>query len=147
MNTWYLVVLERHLFWPGFLEKLPVATTISNEIKYEYPWIKVTNNRDRPLPNRAKFDYWRERKIFFFFFMFSIIQIHNDIKIKKSFIVIPSLWYDDINVRTVEVFQNSHLGDTDQKRLLILTNWGSDKRLMLIEDCWSTSSNLLPNYL
>ena len=69
MNTWYLVVLETHLFWPGFLEKLPVATTISNEIKYEYPWIKVTNNRDRPLPNRAKFDYWCERKIFFFFYV------------------------------------------------------------------------------
>ena len=54
--------------------------------------------------------------------MFSIIHIYNDIKIKKSFIVLPSLWYDDINVRTVEVFQNSHLGDSDQKRWFILTN-------------------------
>ena len=33
------------------------------------------------------------------------------------------------------------------KKLFILTSWGTDKKLMLIEGCWSTSSNLLPNYL
>ena len=33
-------------------------------------------------------------------------------------IVLPSLWSDDMDKKTTEVFQNSHLGCTDQKSCL-----------------------------
>ena len=40
-----------------------------------------------------------------------------------------------MNIETIEVFQNSHLGGTDQKKLFILTSGSTDKTLMLIEGC------------
>ena len=47
---------------------------------------------------------------------------------------------------TTEVFQNSHLESTDQKKLFILASWGTGKKLILIEGCLFTS-NLIPKYL
>ena len=43
-------------------------------------------------------------------------------------------WSDDMDIETIQVFQNSNLGGTDQK-LFILTSWGTGKTLMLIKDC------------
>ena len=37
------------------------------------------------------------------------------IEVEKSLIVLMFLWSDDMDKGTIEVFQNSHLGGTDQK--------------------------------
>ena len=34
---------------------------------------------------------------------------------KKNLIVLPSLWSDDMDIETIEFFQNIHFGGTDQK--------------------------------
>ena len=39
---------------------------------------------------------------------------------KENLIVLPYLWYDDMDVNTIEVFRNSQLEGTDQKTLFIL---------------------------
>ena len=43
--------------------------------------------------DRAKFDYWDQKEV----------------------IILPFLWSDDMDIETIEVFQNSHFGGTDQK--------------------------------
>ena len=47
---------------------------------------------------------------------------------KKNLIVLLPLWSNDIDIETIEVFQNCQLGGNDKKNS-------------------STSPNLLPNYL
>ena len=36
---------------------------------------------------------------------------------KKNLIVLPSLWFNGMDIETIAIFQNSHLGGTDQKVL------------------------------
>ena len=36
---------------------------------------------------------------------------------KKNLIVLPSLWFNGMDIETIAIFQDSHLGDTDQKVL------------------------------
>ena len=36
---------------------------------------------------------------------------------KKNLIVFPSVWSDDMDIETVETFQNSHLGGIYQKNI------------------------------
>ena len=43
--------------------------------------------------SKAKFGYWGGKKL----------------------LVLPSLWSDDMNIGTIEVFEISHLGGTDQR--------------------------------
>ena len=50
-----------------------------------------------------------------------------------------SLWSDDMDIDTIEVFENSHLGCTDQKR-------GTDKKLILIERLLLTCYLTTPIY-
>ena len=75
--------------------------------------------------DKVKFDYWG----------------------KKNLIVLSSLWSDDMDIKTIEVSQNSHLGGTGQRSCSLWPAEGTGKKMMLIEGCCSTSSNLLPNYL
>ena len=51
-----------------------------------------------------------------------------------------------MDIETINAFQNSYLGGTDQK-MFILSSWGIGKKLMLLEGYWSTSFNLIINYL
>ena len=76
--------------------------------------------------NRAKFYYWGGRKTLLLF----CLSVS-----------------DNMEIETTEVFQNSHLGSTDQKKLFVLTSWGTGQKLVLIEGCQLTSSNMLPNCL
>ena len=115
------------------------STTISSEINHEYLWIKVTKfmTAHRQIPSkikprlftlcfnrandRAKFDYWGFEKTLLFFHSIS----------------------DDMD----RGFLKQAPWKYWPKKLLILTSWGTGKKLVLREFCWLTSSNLLPNYL
>ena len=37
------------------------------------------------------------------------------IEVKEKINILPSLSYDDMDIETLKVFRNSHLGGTDQK--------------------------------
>ena len=73
---------------------------------------------------RAKFDYWCERKI-----------------------VLPSLWSDNMDIETKDIFQKDSLCRYWPKKFFILTSCNTGKKLMLIEGCLSTSFNVLSKYL
>ena len=73
----------------------------------------------------AKFHYWDRRK--------------------KLMEELPSPSSGDMDIETIEAFQNSHFGYWS-KNFIMLTSWCTGKKPMLIEDCWSNSSNLLPNH-
>ena len=82
-----------HLNWPGFVELLSFLSpaTISSEIKYTYPWVKVTKfmTSHRRIPSKitahlfifclnttndgAKFDYWDGRKNFLLFLLYGLM--------------------------------------------------------------------------
>ena len=74
--------------------------------------------------DRAKFDYWGERKNYY-----SSVSI---------------VWWH--GYRDSKGFSKQSPWRYWPKKLFILTSWGTGKTLMLIESCWSKSSNLLPNY-
>ena len=57
-------------------------------------------------------------------------------EVEKSLIFLQSLWSDDIEIETTEVFQSTYLDDTDQKVANFdqLRNWlkvGVDVRLLI----------------
>lgn len=68
------------------------------------------------------------------------------IEVEGNLINLPSLWSDDMDIDTLDVFQNRHLGGPDQKSVQYdqLRHWQNTD---VKEACWSTSFNLLPNYL
>ena len=148
MDTWYLVSLATHLNWPELLENFPGSCSpqqfqVKSQIKYEYPWIKVAKflKGHRWIPfkikprlftsyfnranDRAKFDYWGGRETL----LSSIFMVW---------------WHGYKNYR---IFSKQSPWKYWPKKLFILTSWDTDKKLILIEGCWSTSSNQLPDYL
>ena len=114
MNMWYLVALATHIFWPGFLENLLASCSLqqfqtkSSMNTCELKWLSLW---------QATAKYFQKQNL--------VCSPHVSIEpmIKQSLIIeveeksfLPSLWSDEINIKTTEtVFQNSHLGGTDQK--------------------------------
>ena len=44
-----------------------------------------------------------------------MIEVSLIIEVEEKNIVLPSLWFDDVDIEIREVFQNSHLKGTGQK--------------------------------
>ena len=110
-----------------------------NEIKYEYPWIKVTKfmTGQRWIPSKIKprspnvsIEPTIEWKL--------IIEA----KEKPYRPSVSMVWWH--GYRDYRGFSKQSDWRCCPKMLFILTKWGTGKKMMLIEGCWWTSSTLLP---
>ena len=103
MDTWYLVSLVTYLNWPGFLENFLASSSLqqfqlkSSGKTCELKWIRLWQATSKYLekPNH-------------------VCSPHVSIKpaMEQRWIMI---WSVDMNIETIEVSGNSHLGDTDKR--------------------------------
>ena len=138
---WYLVSLVTHLNKPRFLgivfastslKKIQVKSSMNTrELKWLSLWQTTAEYLQKKPPlftsyfhrsnDRAKINNWGWIKTLSFFRQYGLM--------------------------TWSHLDDSHLGGIDQKSCSFCFRWGTGKKLKLIESCWSTSSDLLPNYL
>ena len=103
MDTWYLVSLVTYLNWPGFLENFLASSSLqqfqlkSSGKPCELKWISLWQATSKYLEKQNH-----------------VCSPHVSIKpsVEQSLIMI---WSVDMNIETIEVSGNSHLGDTDKR--------------------------------
>ena len=118
MNTWYLVALKIHLFWPGFLENFLVLCSLQ----------KFQMKSSKCMIDHRQIEATIEQSL--------IIKMEE----KSYCSSVSMVWLHGYR---------DYRGSSKQSSWRY---WPKkvvhfDKKLMLIEGCWSTPSNLLPNYL
>ena len=138
MDTWYLVPLITHLNWPEFLENFLVSWSLQQfQVKpsmntWELKWLSLW---------QATAEYLQKWNL--------VCSPHVLIepKIEQSLIIeveekpycssVSIVWWH--RHRGYKRFSKQSTWRYWPKKLLILTKWGTCKKLMLIEGCWPTS--------
>ena len=141
-----------HLNWPGFLEPLsfPKPKTISSKIKEVLSLLKSSMNA-REL---KWLSLWQT--IAKYLLQNLVCSPHAWIEptIERRMIIgvkektycssVSMVWWH--GYRDYRGFSKLSPWKYWPKKLFILTRWGTGKKLILIEGCWSNFFNLLPNY-
>ena len=118
MNTWYMVALKIYLFWPGFLENF-LASCCLQQFQMKSSKFVTDHRRIEPTIEQSL-----------------IIKMEE----KPCCSSVSMVWWH--GYRDYRVSSKQSPWRYWPKKVVHF-----DKKLMLIEGCWSTSSNLLPNYL
>ena len=145
MNAWYLAFLVTHLNWPGFfknflafwsLQQFQMKSTITTR---KLKWLSLW---------QANAEYLQK------LYLACSPHVSIDPTIERSLInkveetpycsSVSMVWWH--GYRDGRGFSKRSPWRHWPKKLFILASWSTGKKLILIEDCWSTSSNLLPNY-
>ena len=146
MDTWYVVSLVTHWNWPGFIENflsscsLQQFQTKSSMNIRELKWLSLW---------QATAEYLQKWNL--------VCSPHVCIEPTMEWSLIikvegkpycsstSMVWWH--GYRDYRGFSKHSPWMYWPKKLFILTSWCTGKNLVLIEGFWSTSFNLLPNYL
>ena len=146
MDTLYLVSLVAHVNWPGLPENLLDSCSIQQfQVKpsmnnWEVKWLRLWQTTTEYLQKynllcspHALIEPTIERSL--------IVEVEE----KPYCSLVSMIWWH--GHKDYGGFLKQSPWRYWLKKLFILISLGIGKKLMLIEGCWSTSSNLLPNWL
>ena len=166
MDTWYLVSLVTYVNWLGFLENFLVPSTLQqvhakssvNTCECEYLFNNPVHEnlfKGSKLTLAFRFSlkmFWPSAQVLAVVFWCHVsinptIERSLIIEVKeKSYCTSDSMvWL--YGYRDYWIIWKQPSWRCWPKKLFILTSWGLNRSLVWTEGCWSTSSNLLANYL
>ena len=146
METWHLVSLVAHLNWPEFLENFWASCSLQQfQVKSsmntrQLKWLSLWQATAKYL---QKLNFVCSPHVSIELTIEQILIIEVEEKPYCSSISMV-WWHRYIDYRS---FSKRSPRRYWPKKLFILTSCGTDKKLISIDSCWSTSSNLLPNLL